>query len=664
MAARLAYAAITAVALAACGGGSGGGRAALPPSSTAAPQTLAKLTFKIGIPVPSTSAHARKPDYVSQATASIAITLMNPPLGFTPIPVTNVTPGSGACPQVGQVYQCTIPVLVPPGSDSFTIAAWSAANGTGSVLSQQVQTFNVVAGVNNILSFTLDANAATMTVSGTANCASSPLGTVYGTLGTTAATLNVTYTDAAGKTIVAPGLPTLAAQASGVSGGTIGIVINQANQTVTLTPSGNGVSGTVTITATPANSNGSGDGLSFTQTKAITFANGLVTAHGYLAAVEQTGASGQIDLYTVSLGGSGGPDSFSAASPASLAITNSVNESKPDIDNPAGLAFDSSGNLLVANGGTGVSGDFGDLACIPAFALAAPGVNMATTTSTNVKTAAGLAYGTDSSVAVANSSTSATYQLPEFILSGNYTAASSPRNLAAAGFGALSVTALPSLAAGSYAVALTSGGLNPPHGSGTSKVAVFTAAGGETDIADSTIDVPTSVAWDPINDQLAIASNSAFNPDLDLYTLSPATQVKVINTGYKNYLVAAAPNGYLAVAGTTSTGYPKVQVYDATSSRNAVGGPIPFNTTTTACGSTYIYGSAVVKSMQWLSSTKLLIALSTTTSAKNGLYIFDVSATATPGGFDDVTCAAPAAAPEQTAFQALTNTPLGTAYKP
>jgi len=71
-----------------------------------------------------------------------------------------------------------------------------------------------------------------------------------------------------------------------------------------------------------------------------------------------------------------------------------------------------------------------------------------------------------------------------------------------------------------------------------------------------------------------------------------------------------------------------------------------------------------VKSMQWLSNTKLLIALSTTTSAKNGLYIFDVSATATPAGFDDVTCSAPATAPEQTAFQALTNTPLGTAYKP
>ncbi len=110
-------------------------------------------------------------------------------------------------------------------------------------------------------------------------------------------------------------------------------------------------------------------------------------------------------------------------------------------------------------------------------------------------------------------------------------------------------------------------------------------------------------------------------------------------------------------------------MYDNTAARNAVNGPIPFNGTTTSCGSTYIYGSgAVVNSLSWLSNTKLLIALQSyngsTATAQNGLYVFDISATAVPTGFDDVSCSAFAAAPKQTGFVHINNKPLGTAFKP
>jgi hypothetical protein len=69
--------------------------------------------------------------------------------------------------------------------------------------------------------------------------------------------------------------------------------------------------------------------------------------------------------------------------------------------------------------------------------------------------------------------------------------------------------------------------------------------------------------------------------------------------------------------------------------------------------------------MSWLSATKLMISLnSSVTSAKNGIYIFDVSATQTNAGFDDITCNPEPNGPKQTGFQQITNKPLGTAFKP
>ncbi len=76
----------------------------------------------------------------------------------------------------------------------------------------------------------------------------------------------------------------------------------------------------------------------------------------------------------------------------------------------------------------------------------------------------------------------------------------------------------------------------------------------------------------------------------------------------------------------------------------------------------------MVNSLSWLSNTKLLIALQSyngsTATAQNGLYIFDISATAVPTGYDDVSCSAFAAAPKQTGFVHINNKPLGTAFKP
>lgn len=690
---------VAAGSLAACGGGS---HSALPSSS--APGTivpgaeLVDATFTITIPAPATgSAKARKPAYVSAATKSIRINMTtstriaSPGAQFNA--VTNVTNGTGNAPGAPCAgtgpWTCTVTMHVPPGSDTFTFTTYDAAGGTGNILSQQQQTLTVVAAVANSFNITFDANAAVMTISGSGSCQNGPIGSVFGSVGTSPISFSVAYTDPATKAIVAPGIPKLEIQDNGGTfqtssgtingtGGTVGFTINQSTQTFTLTPSNSTTTNaSVNVKAVPANSTGSSDGLSFSLTKTFAFSTGTAPpSHNFLAAVEQFGVgSGQVDFFNVTLGGSGAADTISAFSPATLATTNSTNEGNPDVDNPLDLIWDSSGDLLIGNGGTttGSPQDNGNLACVPVGAIAT-GANTSTTITTNVDDPVGIAYDSrDGSVALANNPVSAPYLLAEYLLTGNYVAAPTTRDIAETnGYGSFSVVNIPTLPAGTYAIGLTDGiETDPAHNTGKSKIAIESPSGVETDITDTTtfaIDIPRGLAWDAQNSQLAIANNSAFHKLLAFYTVSPVAQVKTINTGLRNYMVAASADGHIAVAGTNAFGNSQVLVYGNTATRTQVNGPIPFNGTTTSCGSTYIYANEAINSMTWLSNTKLLIALQSyngsVATAQNGLYVFDISATAVPAGFDDVSCSAFAAAPKQTGFVHTANKPLGTAFKP
>jgi hypothetical protein len=701
------------VALAACGGSHSTALPALGGSG----KTVASenATFQFTVPKTTTSAvrvaGGRAPRYVSAATKSIQLVL-NSASATSPAPapvttqVVNVPNGTGSAPGApctasGPNYVCTMTVKLPIGSDGLTFTTYDANNGAsggGNILSEQKSTVTIVQGVANgpggAFSIVLDGNASTMTVSGSGSCQNGPVGASFGSVGTTPVNFSVAYTDPASKTIVTPGLPKLSVTTSGVTGGTIGVSVNQAAQTYTLTPSASGVSGTINVSAVQADSTGSSDGLGFTKTKSYTFATGNPPPASFLAAVEQFGVgSGAVDLFTVALGGSGGADTISAYTPATLATTNSNGGSgPPDVDNPLDLVFDSTGDLLIGNGGTttGTPVDNGNLACVPVGAIAT-GQNTSTTVTTNVDDPVGIAYDSrDGSVALANNPTSAPEQLDEFLLTGNYTAAATGRDLAASGMGSFGLTNLPTMAAGSYAISLTTGVENDPaHNTGSAKIAIevptSATTSSETDILPSGtgtnctanpcaipaqygIDIPHQIAWDSTNSQLVIANNSAFHKLLTFYNLA-GTQQFAVNTALRNDKVAVSSNGYVAVSGTGSFGYPQVKVYDNTAARNAVNGPIPFNGTTTSCGSTYIYGSgAVVNALTWLSNTKLLIALQSyngsTATAQNGLYVFDISATAVPTGFDDVSCSAFTAAPKQTGFVHINNKPLGTAFKP
>jgi hypothetical protein len=129
--------------------------------------------------------------------------------------------------------------------------------------------------------------------------------------------------------------------------------------------------------------------------------------------------------------------------------------------------------------------------------------------------------------------------------------------------------------------------------------------------------------------------------------------------------LAVSPDGHVAVGGVAASGLPEVQVYDNTAARGAVGGPIRFDTTTIACGSTFIYGSYVtVTSLRFLSNTKLLVTLSSNDTTKQGVYIYDISQLTAPGGFDFFSCSAPASSPKQTGFQNLPSSPPLAAASP
>ena len=725
---------IAASLLAACGGG--GSHSALPPSapvSSTAPTPyngpLANATFKITIPGPQNSAFKRRPAYVSSGTKSVKFTI-NTASALTSGQITSYnalssfnhfdtgTLPNATCPASGSDFVCTVPIKLPPGSDNITIGAYDNTGGTGNILSQQISTFTVVAGgsptTTNSFNIVLDANITTpngsLTVNGSGACQNGPVGTTYGAVGTTAVPFTVAYTDAAGKTIPSGvvGQPKLQIEdntstyqsASGTinaTGGTVAFSINQATQTYTLTPSTVPISNaTINVRAIAPNSTGSSDGLTYNgaeSTKTYTFAAGVAPpSHNFLAVVEQTGAStGQVDLFNVN---AADQSSLSAFSPATLAVTNSTNENKPDVDNPLSLEWDANGDLLIGNADDGGT-NHGNMACVPAGAIST-GANTSTTVSQNVTVPEAIAYDSrDNSVALADNPVGATYQISEYLLTGNYTAAPPPRDLAVAGVGdnwVVNITA-PGLSNGTYAAALTDGGeVDSAHGGPhTSKIAIFSPNGTETDIVCGgtvtaqcpttyAIDNPTSLAWDATANQLIIANGSIFHKQMAIYTIGgagntpTAVQANVIAVPSKQFVVATSADGHIALQynSPSGSGDPLVQVYNtAANLRATVGGPIPYNNTTDAgtCAN-YVFGNgggATVNSLTWLSNSKIMIGIKDTDAGhtnENGMHIYDITNLTTPTGYDDKTCSAYSPAPTQTSLTTLAQNPRYAAFKP
>ncbi len=712
-------AAVAAVSLAACGGG--GSRSALPQAvPTSAPQytgPLSDAVFTITIPPPPKSTgKARRPNYVSSSTSKIVFTL-NTASRLTAAQVTSfnasslgsvaVTLNSAACPGTGP-WTCRLTVKLPPGSDNLTI---SAQDSSSNILSQQIQTFTVTAGGSaagaNHFSTTLDANANTMAVTATSGfCAGSFTVTNSGsvpTVGTTAVTFNASYTDLAGKTVIGPGLPTLSVNGhtdtnAGAgytitgAGGNVNVKVTQSTQSYVLQASTAGVTATINVAATEANSTGSSDGLSFSKTLTYTFQAGTAPPANLLAAIEQTGgAAGQIDLFTLNTS----TNTFAANSPATLT------DQGGDVDFPQDILFDTNGDMLIANGGAG-SPDFGNFACVPAGAITT-GANVATVLTSNMNDPKFIEIGTDASVALGNVPASSATKTPTFVLSGTYTAAPASRTITNTDYPSLGVTglvAVPTSAthpAGSYAVTLTNGG-------STSHVVVKHPDGTVLQIDNAHLVAPSlGIDTNASPNQLVAASKNGANSYINFFNLVTGALIKQFviqdtgcysngstpyagcppntasgNSNMKADITAVSSSGYVAVSGITNSGEPEVQVYDNTANRAQVGGPIPYDATTTSGGATWNYSTSggsgptiIVHAMRWVTGTKLLVSLETGTAATQGLYLYDVTQlgsgcvapASTSGCFDAGGNVYPNTV-KQVAFQALTHIPLSVAYKP
>jgi hypothetical protein len=682
--------AASALLLTACSGGSSAPsspvKSVVPtPQPTQNARLAASATFTIVVPASAKAGASRRPDYISAATKSIELSSSElVPAGPVVLNVTNTGSGpgagsgantSGSCigtPTTGP-FTCTLKVNLAIGADTVMLSTFDAAGAAGNLLSQQSANVSVLEGVANgpadgqsnasEFAITLDANAATMTVSATSACESGAVATTVATVNTTPVTFVVGYTDLATKTVTSPGLPALAVTSSGVTGGSIGISIDQATASFVLTPSGPGVGGTILVRATPANAS---DNLAFLFTKSFTFSSGASEPPNLLAVPEQGGtAAGQVNLYAITVGsGSGSSDSFVAASPATLSDENN------DVDNPQAVAFDATGNLLIANGGTTVAGDTGNVACVPAGAITT-GAAASTTTSTFADDPDAIAYGSDGSIGIANEAGGATEALATYDLAGNYVAESTAHDIA--GSGAISVAALPNAA---YAVSLPA----------QNKVDIISSGGTTTQVTSATdIVSPESIAFDLKNQQLLVNNNPSDPTSQNAYVSFFNSSGGFLNhvlltdaagnqyTGAENPgTLAASADGHIAAVAYDCTSYEGVFIFDGTAAHHFMA-VIPFNATTTSGGVTEVYGSnASVRSLTWLSNTKLLIALESTGSSTavadphEGLYTFDISASAAPAGFDDgcVDLSAEPLAPKQTGFQHTTLPPLATAFDP
>ena len=155
--------------LCACGGGGGG--AASP--GTVAPPPVPTTVLRIVVPTPATAAaNQRTPAFVSAGAQSIAVAIypvsLNGTIATTPSSTANVDLVPGAqCS--GTPLGCSIPVVAPIGTVTFSVTLYAQTGETGSVLStfspSTQHEFTIVQNATNVVGISLNGVPATLSVS-------------------------------------------------------------------------------------------------------------------------------------------------------------------------------------------------------------------------------------------------------------------------------------------------------------------------------------------------------------------------------------------------------------------------------------------------------------------------------------------------------------------
>jgi len=188
------------VAAASCGGGGSSSPplAVTPTATPGAKTSSASVRFVITWPQKATSSaiHRRRPEYLSNATASITIVVAGT---TTVVNNPNLSPGAGSA---GTQSSTVVNVSAPVGADTFLVSDYDAASGAGNLLAQNSIPFTVVIDTANTVSVTLNGNLAKI--------ACAPIGPfVYGTGSFTlvgpAGQIALLPEDADSNIIIAPG---------------------------------------------------------------------------------------------------------------------------------------------------------------------------------------------------------------------------------------------------------------------------------------------------------------------------------------------------------------------------------------------------------------------------------------------------------------------------
>jgi hypothetical protein len=195
--------------ISACSGSGGGGGqtsgvpAALPPTAANAHSTV---TFTIAVP-PKTTSSKTRPAYVSPATQSMTISVLQ---GSTSVvsETVGLTVNSTGCTSSLAGLTCTLQLTLDPGSYTASITTYDSTNGTGNALSTaQDVAFTVTAGQNNLVPISLSGIPASVVVTALSSTS-----------------VNVVAKDADGNYIVGSGAPVYTAAKT--SGSTV-VTINQ-----------------------------------------------------------------------------------------------------------------------------------------------------------------------------------------------------------------------------------------------------------------------------------------------------------------------------------------------------------------------------------------------------------------------------------------------------
>jgi sugar lactone lactonase YvrE len=313
--ARAAASLCIAAFLAGCGGGS-------VPGSRASGDSSRKGTALFRIRIPKKAAKHRE-HFISPSTQSVTVALAGP---TTVNAMQNVTPTSGGCSASLASTICTFQEFLAPGNYTATIAAYDGTNGTGKELSAgQSLPFTVVAATTNAIGLTLAGIPARIAVfPGT----SSTLANINGNLdmlGTSAHALLVQAFDADDNAIVGPGSPTYTiAQSSGSLAVTIGQPSATSPNTFTVAPPSLLSTSTAKLAVTAGYAGQATNGCALPG--AVCSGSVVVDMTEIVASLEFN----QVELHT---------------SNQSIALATVT----AGIANPSAIAFDSKGDLVVAN---------------------------------------------------------------------------------------------------------------------------------------------------------------------------------------------------------------------------------------------------------------------------------------------------------------------------